>query len=129
MASLLLPCVATGVPLSAIGCLFGATPRGQPWPSAVPFPPGRNGLSARRMAGLSTFRTLSLCRHVHHKLLRSAVLDVTPKIPATACHQRNYVERYSRFTVSLSVSPSSWVQRVQQSKQPLQLVKAEDRVP
>ena len=31
--------------------------------------------------------------------------------------------------VSLSVSPSSWVQRVQQSKQPLQLVKAEDRAP
>jgi hypothetical protein len=31
--------------------------------------------------------------------------------------------------VSLSVSPSSWVQRVQQSKNPLQLVKAEDHTP
>jgi hypothetical protein len=31
--------------------------------------------------------------------------------------------------VSLSVSPSSWVQRVQQSKNPLQLVKDEDRAP
>jgi putative transposase len=34
---------------------------------------------------------------VHHELLRSAALDLTPLIPATACHQRNYVERYSRF--------------------------------
>jgi len=34
-----------------------------------------------------------------------------------------------QLTVSLSVSPSSWVQRVHQGKQPLQLVKAEDRVP
>ena len=29
--------------------------------------------------------------------MRSALLDLTPIIPATACHQRNYVERYSRF--------------------------------
>jgi hypothetical protein len=31
--------------------------------------------------------------------------------------------------VQLSISPSSWVQRVQQSKNPLQLVKDEDRAP
>ena len=31
--------------------------------------------------------------------------------------------------VSLSVSPSSWVQRVQQSKNPLQLVKTEGHTP
>jgi len=37
------------------------------------------------------------CRQVHRELMRSAVLDLTPIIPATACHQRNYVERYSRF--------------------------------
>jgi uncharacterized protein YjbI with pentapeptide repeats len=29
--------------------------------------------------------------------MRSALLDLTPIISATACHQRNYVERYSRF--------------------------------
>jgi hypothetical protein len=34
-----------------------------------------------------------------------------------------------QLKVSLSVSPSSWVQRVQESKNPLQLVKDEDRAP
>jgi hypothetical protein len=29
--------------------------------------------------------------------LRSVLLDVTPIIAATACHQRNYVKRYSRY--------------------------------
>jgi hypothetical protein len=81
---------------SARGGLIGATPRGQPWTSAVTLPHGRNGLSARRMAVLYTFREPSLCRHVHRKFMRSAWLDLTPIIPATACHQRNYVERYSR---------------------------------
>jgi hypothetical protein len=100
MASLLLPCVATGVSLRAVWCLSGVTPWEQPWPSAVPLPLGRHGLSARRMAVLSTFRAPTLCRHVHHELLRSAVLDVTPKIPATACHQRHDVERYSKYRVS-----------------------------
>lgn len=52
MESFLLPCVATGVSLLAVWCLSGATPRGQPWTSAVTLPPGRNGLSARRMAVL-----------------------------------------------------------------------------
>jgi hypothetical protein len=98
MESFLLPCVATGVSLLAGWCRSGATPRGQPWTSAVTLPHGRNGLHARRMAVLSTFRELSLCRHVHHELLRSTVLDLTPIIAATACHQRNYVERYSRST-------------------------------
>src|SRR6266852_5652617 len=91
------PVCATGLSLIAIGCLIGATPRGQPWTSAVTLPHGRNGLSARRMAVLYTFRELSLCRHVHHEFMRSALLDLTPIIPATACHQRNNVERYSRF--------------------------------
>jgi hypothetical protein len=49
------------------------------------------------MAVLWTFREPSLGRHVRRELLRNAVLDFTPIIPATACHQRNYVERYSRF--------------------------------
>jgi hypothetical protein len=55
MASLLLPCVATRVSLRAMWCLSGATPRGQPWPSAVTLPPRRNGLSVRRMTALWTF--------------------------------------------------------------------------
>ena len=87
---------ATGLSLIAIGCLSGATPRGQPWTSAVTLPHRRNGLNARRMAVWSTLREPSLGRHVHHELMRSALLDLPPIIPATACHQRNYVERYSR---------------------------------
>ena len=59
-------------------------------------PHGRNGLRARQLAVLYTFREPSLGRHVHRELLRSALLDVTPIIPATACHQSNDVERYSR---------------------------------
>jgi hypothetical protein len=97
MESFLLPCGATGVSLLAVWCLSGATPRGQPWTSTGTLPPGRNGLSVRRRAVLSTFREPALCRHVHHELLRSAVLDLTPIIPAAACHQRNDVERYSRY--------------------------------
>jgi hypothetical protein len=84
------------VSLIARGCLSGATPWGQSWTSAVLLPHGRNGLNARRMAVLSTFREPSLCRHVHRELLRSVWLDLTPIIAVTACHQRNYVERYSR---------------------------------
>src|SRR5712671_4901220 len=81
----------------ARGGLSGAPPRGQPWTSAVTLPPGRNGLIAWRMAVLSTFCAPSLGRHVHRKLLRSVLLDLTPIIAATACHQRNYIERYSRY--------------------------------
>ena len=47
---------------------------------------------------LYTFRESSPCRHVHHELMRSAALNLTLIIPATVCHQTNYVERYSRFT-------------------------------
>ena len=71
--------------------------RGQPWTSAVTLPQGRNGLNALRRAVLSTCREPSLGRHVHRELLRSVLLDVTPIISETACHQKNYVERYSRY--------------------------------
>ena len=93
IGSFLLPCAPPGVPDRERGGLSGATPRGQPWTSAVLLPPGRHGLSAWRMAVWWTLREPSLCRHVHRELLRSVLLDVTPIIAATACHQRNYVER------------------------------------
>jgi hypothetical protein len=86
-----------GCPPLAVSCLSGATPRGQPWTSAVTHPHGRNGLNARRMAVLSTCHEPSLGRHVHRALWRSVLLALTPRISATACHQRNDVERYSRF--------------------------------
>jgi hypothetical protein len=47
---------------------------------------------------------------MHRAFMRSAVLDVTPIIPATACHQSNDVERYSRFrsTVPQKSSGEHW---------------------
>ena len=95
----LLPCATTELSLIAMWRLSGATSRGQPWTPAVTRPHGRDGLSARRMAVLWTFREPSLCRHVHRELMRKAALNLTLIIPATACHQRNYVERYSRYSL------------------------------
>ena len=91
------PVEAPGVSLIARRCLSGATPRGQSWTSAGLLPHGRNGLNAQRMAVVSTFREPSLCRHVPRELWRSVWLDLPPIIAVTACHQRNCVERYSRY--------------------------------
>jgi hypothetical protein len=71
---------------------------GEPWPAAVTLPQGCNGLRARQTAVLWTFRAPALGRHMYRELLRSALLDVTSIIPATACYQRNDVKRYSRTT-------------------------------
>jgi hypothetical protein len=101
--SLLLPYAATGVSLLAAWCLIGATPRGQPWTTAVTLPHGHDGLSARQMAVVSTCREPSLCRHMRCELLRNAWLDFTLIIPTTACHQRNYVETYSRYKGVLNI--------------------------
>jgi hypothetical protein len=90
------PVCVTGVSLLAVWYLIGAPPRSHPWASAVTLPHRRNRLSARRMAAWETFCKPVLRRHVHRELLRSAWLAVTPIISATACLQRNYVERYSR---------------------------------
>src|SRR5215475_9277272 len=89
LGSFLLTCATTELSLIALWCLSGATPRGQPWTPAVTLPHGRDGLSARRMAVLWTFHEPSLCRHVRRELLRNALFNFTPIIPATACHQRN----------------------------------------
>jgi hypothetical protein len=98
------PVCATRLSLIARGCLMGAPPRSQPWASAVTLPHRRNRLSARRMAIWDTFCERLLRRYVDRALMRSAWLDVTPIIPATACHQRNCVERYSRSKSGRSIS-------------------------
>jgi hypothetical protein len=67
MGSFLLPCATTELSLIAVWGLIGATPRGQPWTPAVTLPQGRDGLSARRMALLETFRVPALSRHVHRE--------------------------------------------------------------
>jgi len=110
-------CAATGVSLLAVGCLSGAPPRGQPWTPAVTLPQGCTGLSARQMVVLWTFREFSLCRHVRRELLRNAWLDFTPIIPVTACHQRNYVEAYSR-SMGCGVLPSTSTLTLRSSSPP-----------
>ena len=107
IGSFLLPCMVTGVSLLAVWCLSGATPRGQPWTTAVTLPHGHNGLSARRMAVVWTFREPSRCRPVHREFMRSALRDVPPRVPATACHQRHDVERYRRSTGRPSMTESA----------------------
>ena len=97
LGSFLLTCATTELSLIAMWRLIGSTPRGQPWTPAVRLPQGCDGLSARRMAVLSPLRAPSLCRQGHREFMRSAVLDLTPIMPTTACYQRNYVERYSRY--------------------------------
>ena len=57
-----------------------------------------------RMVVLWTFREPSLCRRVHRAFMRNALLDYTPILPATACHQSSYVETYSRYNSSLQVA-------------------------
>src|SRR4029453_14696126 len=47
------------------------------------------------MAVLWMFREPSLGRHARRELLRNAWVDLTPIIPAIACHKKNYVEKYS----------------------------------
>ena len=59
-------------------------------------------LSARRMAVLSTFGKPVLRRYMHCEFMRSALLDMPPIMPTTACHQRNCVERYRRSIGTLS---------------------------
>ncbi len=51
-----------------------------------------------------TFRRPSLCRPVHRQCMRNALLDLTTIVPTTACHQRDYVETYSRCIVSSSMT-------------------------
>ena len=97
IASFLLTCATAELSLIAAWWLTGATSRGQPWTPVVTLSHRRDGLSARRMAVLCTFREPSLRRHVHREFMHNAVLDLTPIIPTTACHQRNDVERYSRY--------------------------------
>ena len=56
----------------------------------------RDGLRALLMEVLSPFRRSSMCRHMHRALTRNKLLDLTTIVPATACHQKNYVGTYSR---------------------------------
>jgi len=63
---------------------------------------GYDGLNTRRMAVLWTFREPSLARHVHREFMRNTSLNFVSIILTTACHQRNYIETYSRYMGELS---------------------------
>ena len=77
-------------------CLIGAAHRGQPWTLSLRLPHMRDGLSALRLAVWCPCHRSSMCRCVHRELTRNEVLDLTTIVPATACHQKNYVGTYSR---------------------------------
>jgi hypothetical protein len=96
MGSFLLTCATTWLTLIAGWCLMGATPRGQPWTPALTLPHVRDGLSVLLMAVLCPFRRPSMCRPMHRPFMRNKLLDLTTIVPATACHQRNDIETYSR---------------------------------
>src|SRR5262249_10319040 len=59
----------------------GATPRVQPWASAVMLPQGRDGLRTRQMVVVWTRRVPSLGRHGHRTCRRQAWLEVPPIVP------------------------------------------------
>ena len=56
----------------------------------------RDGLSVMWVAVLCPFCKPSMGRSVHHECMRNTLRNLPPIIPATACHERNYVETYSR---------------------------------
>jgi hypothetical protein len=81
---------------SALECLRGETPRGQPWPPACTLPHGRDGLRVRCRATCGPCGRSSLGRPVHRPCLRTALPDVTTLLPATPYHQSHDVEAYRR---------------------------------
>jgi hypothetical protein len=95
--ALLLTCATTWLSLIAGWCLMGETPRGQPWTLALTLPHVCDGLHVLLEAVFCTFRNSSMCRLGHRECMRNALLDLTPIVPATAYHQRNNVETYSRY--------------------------------
>ena len=71
-------------------------PWSQPWTPAVARPHMRDGWGMLLMAVWCPCRRPSMCHPVHRELMRKELLDVTTIVPATPCHQRNYVQPYSR---------------------------------
>src|SRR6266446_6814111 len=75
---------------------MGTIPRGYPWTHALMLPHVRDGLSALLRAVLCTCHRPSMCRPMYRPFMRNALLDLTAIVPATACHQRNDIETYSK---------------------------------
>src|SRR3989442_7377718 len=96
MVSLLRTCATPWLSLIAGRGSIGETHRGQQGTPALTLPHMRDGLSVLLMAVLCPFRRPSLCRPVHRQLMRNELLGLTTIVPATPCHQRNYVQTSSR---------------------------------
>ena len=75
----------------------GYNPSGSAVDAGLDAAHGCYGRRGRRMTVLCSFRRPSMCRPVPRQYMRNEWLDVTTLVPATACHQRNDVETYSRF--------------------------------
>jgi len=56
-----------------------------------------DGLSVLWIAALCPFWRPCIGRPVHRELMRNELCNLTTIVPATACHQRNYVKPYSRY--------------------------------
>jgi hypothetical protein len=96
MMAFLHTCATPWLSLIAGRCSIEEIHRGQQGTPSVTLPHRRDGLHVLWMAVVCPCRRPSLCCPVHCALMRSEVLDVTTIMPATPCHQRNYVEAYSR---------------------------------
>ena len=98
----LLVCDTSGCPSWLDGARWG-THRGEQGIPAVTLSHRCDGLHLLFMAVWCPCRRPSLCRPVHREVMRSAWLDVTTIVPTTPCHQRNYVNLYSRDNQSRSI--------------------------
>ena len=98
-------CATPWLSLMARRCSSGETHWRQQGTPAVTLPHRRDGLNVLLRAVWCPFRRPSMCRPVHCEFMRNAWLDLTTIVPATPCHQRNYVEPYSRYMDGVMVTP------------------------
>src|SRR4029453_17723650 len=94
-------CATPWLSLMARRCSSGETHWRQQGTPAVTLPRRRDGLNVLLRAVGCPFRRPSMCRPAHCEFMRNAWLDLTTIVPATPCHQRNYVEPYSRSMTNL----------------------------
>jgi len=63
-----------------------------------------DGLSVLWIAALCPFWRPCIGRPVHRELMRNELCNLTTIVPATACHQRNYVKPYSRYRLVVQIN-------------------------
>ena len=88
--------------LLVVWCLSGATPRGLAADARHDTTVG-----VRRAERAVDGGVVDVPQDVHRELWRSVLLDLSPIIPATACHQSNDVERYCRCKQGVDEHPET----------------------